>query len=68
MIDHKRGLYFFESAVTPNTFWVDLNKIDFSKATGAVKKLDLGPDQSTIFSGEVSSRFEVAPAFKFEGA
>ena len=67
VIDHKRGLYFFESAVTPNTFWVDLNKIDFSKSTGAVKKLDLGPDQSTIYSGEVSSRFEVAPAFKFEG-
>ncbi|ALE87705.1 linear amide C-N hydrolase [Pseudomonas versuta] len=68
VIDHKRGLYFFESAVTPNTFWVDLNRIDFSKATGAVKKLDLGPDQSTIYSGEVSNRFQVTPAFKFEGA
>jgi len=68
VIDHKQGLYFFESAITPNTFWVDLNKIDFSKATGAVKKLDLGPDQSTIYSGEVSSRFQVTPPFKFEGA
>ena len=67
VIDHKQGLYFFESAITPNTFWVDLNKIDFTKATGAVKKLDLGPDQSTIYSGEVSSRFQVTPAFKFEG-
>ncbi len=27
--DHKRRLYFFESALTPNTFWVDLNKVDF---------------------------------------
>jgi len=68
VIDHKQGLYFFESAITPNTFWVDLNKIDFTKATGAVKKLDLGPDQSTIYSGEVSSRFKATPAFKFEGA
>ena len=68
VIDHKRGLYFFESAISPNTFWVDLNRIDFSKATGAVKKLDLGPDQSTIYSGEVSNRFQVTPAFKFEGA
>lgn len=68
VIDHKQGLYFFESAIAPNTFWVDLKKLDFSKTTGAVKKLDLGPNQSTIFSGEVSSKFEVAPAFKFEGA
>lgn len=68
VIDHKQRLYFFESAITPNTFWVDLKKLDFSKNTGAIKKLDLGPNQSTIFSGEVSSQFEVAPAFQFEGA
>ena len=68
VIDHKRRLYFFESAITPNTFWVDLKQLDFSKASGTVKKLDLGPNQSTLFSGEVSSHFEVAPAFKFEGA
>ena len=68
VIDHKQGLYFFESAITPNTFWVDLKKMDFSKTTGVVRKLDLGPNQSTIYSGEVSSQFETAPAFKFEGA
>ena len=68
VIDHKQGLYFFESAITPNTFWVDLKKLDFSKTTGVVKKLDLGPNQSTIYSGEVSSQFKTAPAFKFEGA
>ena len=68
VIDHKQGLYFFESAITPNTFWVDLKKMDFSKTTGVVKKLDLGPNQSTIYSGEVSSQFKIAPAFKFEGA
>ncbi|MFJ7884546.1 linear amide C-N hydrolase [Pseudomonas sp. NPDC096917] len=68
VIDHKQGVYFFESAITPNTFWVDLKKLDFTQATGQVKKLDLGPDQSTIFSGEVSSRFQVTAPFKFEGA
>ena len=41
---------------------------DLSQATGKVKKLDLGPNQSNIFSGEVSGRFEVAAPFKFEGA
>jgi len=44
----RRKLYFFESALTPNTFWVNLNEIDFSAGTGKVMKLDLGPNQSNI--------------------
>jgi len=68
VVDHQRKLYFFESALTPNTFWVDLKKIDFSSGTGQVMKLDLGKDQSTTYSGEVSSAFKATPAFKFEGA
>ncbi|WP_428985070.1 linear amide C-N hydrolase [Pseudomonas protegens] len=68
VVDHQRKLYFFESALTPNTFWVDLKKIDFASTTGQVKKLDLGKDQSTIYSGEVSGDFKVTPAFKFQGA
>lgn len=67
VVDHQRKLYFFESALTPNTFWVDLKKIDFSPGTGNVMKLDLGKDQSNIFSGEVSREFKVTPPFKFEG-
>jgi len=65
--DHKRKLYFFESALAPNVFWVDLTKIDFSADHGAVKKLDLGPDQSHIFSGEVHDQFKPAEPFKFQG-
>lgn len=67
VIDHKQSLYFFESAITPNTFWVDLKKLDLSQATGKVKKLDLGPNQSTVYSGEVSSHFEPAAPFIFSG-
>lgn len=67
VVDHKRKLYFFESVLTPNTFWVDLKKIDFSSSTGSIKKLDLGVDQSNTFAGEVSSEFKVTPAFKFAG-
>lgn len=67
VVDHQRKLYFFESALTPNTFWVDLKKIDFSPGTGNVMKLDLGQNQSNIFSGEVSRDFKVTPPFKFEG-
>lgn len=65
--DHKRKLYFFESALTPNVFWVDLTKLDFSEETGAVKKLDLGPDQTNIYSGMANDRFEESEPFKFLG-
>lgn len=65
--DHKRKLYFFESALTPNTFWVDLKAIDFSAETGKVKRLDLGPNQTNVFAGETSKDFKVAEPFKFLG-
>lgn len=65
--DHERKLYFFESALTPNIFWVDLNQLDLSEATGKVLKLDLGPDQSHIFSGMANGQFKEAEPFKFLG-
>jgi penicillin V acylase-like amidase (Ntn superfamily) len=64
--DHKRMLYFFESALTPNTFWVDLKKIDFA-AGAAVRKLDLGKDQHNTFDGEVSGKFQASAPFQFLG-
>lgn len=67
IFDHKRRLYFFESATTPNTFWVDLNKIDFTKETGRIRRLDLGVDQANVFSGDVGREFIEAPAFHFQG-
>lgn len=65
VIDHKRGLYFFESAVSPNVFWVNLKDIDFND--GKTKKLDLGPDQSHIYAGETNSKFKITPPFQFLG-
>jgi choloylglycine hydrolase len=64
--DQKRMLYFFESALTPNTFWVDLHKLDFSPGA-RVLKLDLGPDQRNVFAGEVSADFKPAEPFRFLG-
>ena len=66
VIDHQAGRYFFESAISPSIFWVDLNKVDF-KPGADVKKLDLGKDQSNIFSGEVSGEFVTTKPFKFLG-
>jgi choloylglycine hydrolase len=57
-------LYFFESALTPNTFWVDLKKVDFSSGA-PVRRLDLGKDQRNTFSGEVSADFQPAQPFPF---
>lgn len=65
--DHKRQLYFFESALTPNTFWVDLKKIDFSAATGRVKKLELGENQRNVYAGDTVPAFKEAAPFKFLG-
>lgn len=66
-IDHKRKLYFFESALAASGFWTDLNKLDFSKETGQVKKLELGPDQARVLHGEVSGHYVTSNPFKFEG-
>ena len=67
VFDHERKLYFFESALTPNTFWVDLKALDFSAQAGKVMKLDLGTDQSHTFSGNATKDFKPAKPFQFLG-
>lgn len=67
VFDHERKLYFFESALTPNTFWVDLKALDFSKEKGKVMKIDLGPDQNHTYSGDATQQFKASPPFKFQG-
>lgn len=64
--DHARKLYFFESALTPNTFWVDLKKLDFS-ATAGVRKLDLGKDQDHTYAGDATASFAPSKPFAFLG-
>ncbi|MBB3542018.1 linear amide C-N hydrolase [Rhizobium sp. BK399] len=67
VVDHKRMLYFFESALTPNTFWVDLKAIDFSKDSGKVMKLDLGENQDHTYAGDATKDFKESAPFKFLG-
>ncbi|MGC0362254.1 penicillin V acylase-like amidase (Ntn superfamily) [Rhodococcus sp. 27YEA15] len=62
--DHKHLLYFFESALTPNTFWVDLTKIDFTEGA-SVLKLALGSDESNTFAGNATENFVSADPFRF---
>ncbi|MFN8100627.1 MAG: linear amide C-N hydrolase [Mycobacterium sp.] len=60
-IDHKDLRYIFESALSPNTFWVDLKNVDFTTSA----KLDLGEGQRTVRAGEVSGCFKAAEPLPF---
>lgn len=62
--DQKDLVYYFETALTPNIFWVDLKKVDFSERAG-VRKLDLSDNKT--YSGEVSAEFKKSKSFQFLG-
>lgn len=64
--DQKHLVYFFDSALTPNTFWVDLKEFDLSE-NGKVMKLELGKNQSHVYAGNVAKDFRASAAFKFLG-
>ncbi|MFD1629330.1 linear amide C-N hydrolase [Pseudopedobacter beijingensis] len=62
--DQKNLVYYFETALTPNTFWVDLKGFDLS-AKGKVMKLDLS--NNATFSGKTNQHFKVTAPFQFLG-
>lgn len=64
VVDHKALRYFFESALSPNTFWVELGNLDFSPGAPTLR-LQLGEGEKTIYAGDASSAFERAEPFTF---
>lgn len=62
--DQKNRVYYFETAKTPNTFWVDLNKIDFSESA-ATRKLSMSNNKT--YAGETSEQFVATDPFVFIG-
>jgi penicillin V acylase-like amidase (Ntn superfamily) len=62
--DQKHLVYYYESALTPNAFWVDFKNIDFSEKSG-VRKLTLADNKT--YSGEVSKEFVKSKPFIFIG-
>ena len=64
VVDHKSLRYFFESALSPNTFWVELTNLDFSEGA-PTKRLELGEGEQNIYAGDASARFEQAEPFAF---
>lgn len=62
--DHKNLVYYFETALTPNTFWVDLKQVDFTEGN-AVKKLSIVNNET--YAGNALDSFVDHELFEFEG-
>ncbi len=60
--DQKSRLYFFQSTLRENIFWVDLKEINFDKDQ-PVKKLDL--TNGKYYTENATSNFKEAKAFQF---
>lgn len=62
--DQKNRVYYFESTLYPNVFWVNFKDIDFS-VNAPVKKLDLVSGK--IYAGNTVKEFAPSLPFKFQG-
>ena len=62
--DQKNLIYFFESTLYPNVFWVDFKEVDFSEGA-PTQMLDLVG--GTTYAGNATDRFTEAQPFKFLG-
>lgn len=62
--DQKNKIYFFESTIQPNVFWVNLQDVDFSEKA-PVKMLDLVSGKT--YAGNTAEQFVEAKPFKFLG-
>jgi len=60
--DHDTKIYYFDSALFPSVFWVDLNKVDL-KPGAKVKTLAISKDNP--LAGEVSSQLKEAKPFEW---
>lgn len=58
--DSKHLTYYYDSAMVPNTFWIDLEKLDFSPGAGVKRLLLTG---GKFYAGEVSKHLEAAQPF-----
>ena len=58
--DSQHLVYYYDSATVPNTFWVELAKLDFSPGAKVVRLLLTG---GKVYSGETSKSFEPEEPF-----
>lgn len=60
--DQKNRVYYFESTITPNVFWISLDKLDFSEKA-PVRKLNL--TNGEIYAGDAASKMVPSEPFHF---
>jgi len=60
--DQKNLVYYFESTLSPDIFWIDLKKLDFSPE-GKVRKLSL--TNGEIYAGDAADRMKDTEPFRF---
>lgn len=60
--DMSDGIYYFGMSMSPNAFWVELNKIDFKKGA-PILKLDVVGNSDRI--GDVTAQFVPSKPFEF---
>lgn len=60
--DQKNRVYYFESTLSPDIFWIDLNALDFS-ADKSVRKLTL--TNGEIYSGDAAVNMQDAEPLSF---
>lgn len=60
--DQKNKVYFFESTMTPNVFWINMKDLDFSEGA-SVKKLNLANGET--YAGNAAKDMVNSPSFKF---
>lgn len=63
--DQKNKVYYYESTIHPNIFWVDLKDVDFSEKA-PVKMLDLVSGKT--YAGNTADQFVTTKPSKFLGA
>lgn len=62
--DSKNLIYFFESSLTPNTFWVRLQDVDLSEGASVLKLTVAGGE---TYNGNTAKNFQPTQPFKFMG-
>lgn len=65
ILDQKNRIYAFDSATSPNTFWVRMDDIDL-KEGAPVLKLELTGGK--VYAGNVAAQFRPAKPFEFLSA
>ncbi|WP_170763519.1 linear amide C-N hydrolase [Ruegeria lacuscaerulensis] len=60
--DHDSGRFYFESAISPNVYWVDIHALDLAEGSQP-QKLEL--KDHPILAGDVSAQFVPAEPFKW---